>query len=122
MLPRPCLPCDIYRRVELDARVEGADGIGLTRLCLERALSELDRANRAYGRGDRGIVCDALTRAASSVAGLSRGVVDSNPMRGPLLHLYGAAETAIRGCVSNYREDVLERVKTDLRDIAGMVH
>ncbi len=121
MLPAPCLPQDIYRRIELDARVEGADGIGLTRICLERTLLELARAAAGHRSANTHVVRDALIRAASSVAGLARGIAPDNPMRGPLLHLYGAAEIAIRASLSHYRADTLARIAGDLRDIENLI-
>ncbi|WP_379551862.1 hypothetical protein [Qipengyuania sp. DGS5-3] len=113
-------PADAYRRVEVDARVEGADGIGLTRIYLEHALDELDRASRAHHRGDRIVMSDALTRAANGIAGLGLGVSDDNPMREPLRHLYGSAETAVRASITQFRDDVITRVRYDLRDILAL--
>lgn len=120
MLIHTTHPADAYRRVEVDARVEGADGIGLTRIYLERALEELDRASRAHYRGDRPVMSDALTRASTSIAGLSLGVAEDNPMREPLLHLYGSAETAVRASLTQFRGDVITRVRYDLRDILAL--
>lgn len=121
MLARQLHPTEAYRRVELDARVEGADGVELTRLCLERALGELDRARRAYGRRDHPTQSDALTRAGASLSALAAGVEHSNPLREPLLHLYGSAEAAVRMANVQFQEDVLIRVQTDLRDILALL-
>lgn len=117
MLPLAQDPAAAYRKVELDARVEGSDGAGLTRLCLEESIAELARAHLAQARGDRLLRNHALTRAASGIAALSRGVAQDNPLRGPLLALYGAAEHAVRAALLDFRVDVLARVKQDLVDI-----
>jgi len=121
MLYHSTRPADIYRRVELDARVEGSNGIGLTRFCLDEAISEIERATFAHARNNTRARNEALTRAASGISALHRGVAQDNPMHGPLTHLYGAAERALRGAVINYRPETLARVQEDLRDIRLMV-
>lgn len=110
-------PAEIYRRVELDARVEGSDGIGLTRLCLDEAIGELDRARQAHARGNFPARNDALSCASVRISALRNGVAQDNPLRGPLQHLYGSAEHAVRLAIANYRPEVLARVRQDLSDI-----
>lgn len=122
MLARPLPPSEAYRRIELDARVEGADGMGLTALCLERAVDEIARAEHAHRRGDRASRIDALTRAAAAVTGLERGVANDNPLRESLRQLYGAAAMALRGSLIDHREEVVARVRNDLAEIAALLH
>jgi flagellin-specific chaperone FliS len=110
-----------HRRIELDARVEGADGLGLTALCLERALGEIARAQYAHQRGERARRIDALTRAAAALTGLERGVSADNPLSQPLRQLYGSAAHALRAGLIDYRADVVERVRTDLAGIAALL-
>ncbi|GAA4045155.1 flagellar protein FliS [Parerythrobacter jejuensis] len=114
-------PTEAYRKIEFDARIEGSNGIGLTRLCLERALTELDRAQSAYARGNRQAWGTALTRAASGITALSAGVDSANPLREPLVHLYDSAALAVRAAVTNYRQDVMDRVRRDLEDILAIL-
>jgi flagellin-specific chaperone FliS len=121
MLARPLPPAEAYRRIELDARVEGADGIGLTVLCLERALAEITHADLAHRRADRKQRTEALTRAAAAVTGLERGVSADNPLCEPLRHLYGSAARALHGALTGYRSDVVERVRIDLEGIAALL-
>lgn len=121
MLARPMEPLEAYRRIELDARVEGADGIGLTALYLERALDELSRAGHADRRSDRSGRIDALTRAAAAITGLERGVSADNPLYRPLRQLYGSAARALRAALIEYRPDVVEQVRTDLAEIAALL-
>lgn len=121
MLARPLPPSEAYRRIELDARVEGADGAGLTRLCLERAIEELNRAELAHRRDDRTGRIDALTRAAAAVTGLERGVAENNPLRDPLRQLYGSSAHTLRSVLVEYRQDVVDHVRGDLSDIATLL-
>lgn len=121
MMYRCAKPADVYRRVELDARVEGSDGIGLTRLCLDEAIIELERAELANARGNFSARNDALARASSGIAALHRGVSKYNPLREPLLHLYGSAEQTVRSAIARYEADILARVQQDLRDIRAVI-
>ncbi|GMN01813.1 flagellar protein FliS [Erythrobacter sp. MTPC3] len=117
MIARFSDPSETYRRIELDARVEGADGAGLTRVCLEKAIGELSRAGPANRTGNRAVRNEALTKASAAIAALIKGVDQANPLREPLLHLYESAIHAVRGALSDYRQDVIDRVGTDLDDI-----
>lgn len=121
MLARPILPGEAYRRVELDARIEGVDGAGLTRMLLESALAELDRASRAFDQGNRSAKVTALTRAASSISGLHQGIAADNPMREALAHLYSSGEAATRAAITVYDQNTIDRVRSDLHDILGLL-
>lgn len=114
-------PAQAYRRVALDARVEGGDGVELARLCLEEAVAALARARHADASGDLARRNRALARAAGALAALGQGVARDNPLRGPLLELYGAGERAVRAAMGDYREDVLARVALDLADIRAAI-
>ena len=121
MSPVPQDPAAAYRRIELDARVEGSDALELARVCLDEAIAQLRRAALAEARGNRFARNDALMRAAAGIAALQRGVARDNPLRGPLLTLYGSAELAVRAALADYRRAVLDRVSDDLRDIRALL-
>ena len=53
MSPVPQDPAAAYRRIELDARVEGSDALELARVCLDEAIAQLRRAALAEARGNR---------------------------------------------------------------------
>lgn len=121
MVPLPQDPAATYRRVELDARVEGSDALGLTRVCLDEAIAQLRRAELAHGRGNRVACNEALARAAAGIVALQRGIDPGNPLRGPLLTLYGSAELAVRVAMADYRPGMLARVSQDLQDIRALL-
>ncbi|MFZ9396552.1 MAG: hypothetical protein ACO25F_10890 [Erythrobacter sp.] len=60
-------------------------------------------------------------RAGAVIAALQRGVARDNPLRGPLLTLYGSAEQAVRAALTDYRPCVMARVSDDLRDIRALL-
>ena len=82
-------PATAYRRVALDARVEGSDGAELTRLCLEQALAEIARA-RGEGQG-----IALLIAVAIGYAGYGRH--GSEPLPVPLqVHAWSALLAYVR--------------------------
>lgn len=111
-------PATAYRRVEFDARVEGSDGAGLTRLCLEQALVEIARARAATARRAR---ADALGRAGSALLALSEGVAPDNPLRAALRSFYGGARAAVLGSIARFDSARLGAVERDLSDVMALL-
>lgn len=117
MLHDALSPASAYRRIEFDAQVEGSDGRGLSRLCLEQAVRALERAIWAHRHGDRGVRADALSRAAGLVLTLREGIAPDNPLRPALLTFLGAATAVIGTAVSRFDESRLSAVRDDLQDV-----
>lgn len=67
-------PSEAYRRVDFDARVEGADPASLVLLCYETLTAALGSAIFAAERGDNRAKSAAITRALSAVTALQMGV------------------------------------------------
>jgi hypothetical protein len=111
-------PADTYRRVEFDAQVEGSDGAGLTRLCLDRAIVALGRARRAR---ERGVRVEALGQAASALFALREGVSHDNPLRTALVQFYGSARAAVMASVARFDAARLEAVERDLQEVLALL-
>lgn len=111
-------PAATYRRVEFDARVEGSDGVGLTRLCLERAVGALNQACASRCRATR---ADALGQAGAALLALREGVAPDNPLRTPLVQFYGSARAAVMASVARFDEARLEAVERDLVDVLALL-
>jgi flagellar protein FliS len=112
-------PAEAYRLVSRDAHIEGADAQALLRLCYDEAIAALDRAIFATDRQRWDLRGRALSRAASAVTALRRGVDPAHPLASALYAIYDAAAAAIAGGVSSRDVAVLHRVRNDLTDIAS---
>ena len=111
-------PATAYRRVEFDARIEGSNGTGLTRLCLERAISEIGQARSMTDRTLRG---EALGRAGSALLALIDGVAQDNPLRRPLLSFYGGLRAQVLAAIAAPEQGRLEQVERDLSDVLALI-
>lgn len=111
-------PATTYRRVEFDARVEGSDGAGLTRLCLERAIAALGRARMADDRGTR---ADAMGQAGAALLALREGVAPDNPLRTPLVQFYGSARAEVMASLVRLDVDRLGAIERDLVDVLALL-
>lgn len=114
-------PLESYRRVELDARVEGSDGIGLTRLCLERALADLNVALQANRTDNPTVRSDALLRTCEALLVLRGGTDPSSPIAEQLESFYGSLYVTVRQCVNNWNETTVQIARGDLMDINILV-
>ncbi len=110
-------PSEAYRRVDFDARVQGADSRQLVDLCLEQVAGSLGRAVHAAGRGDNGAKSAALTRAVAALTALQKGVDPDAPTGGALLQLYQAARTSILDNVLNFQPQTLLTIRQDFIEI-----
>lgn len=108
----------VYRRVELDARIEGSDGAGLTRVCLERAIADIARARTVADRAAR---AEALGRAGAALLALLEGVGSGNPLREALLRFYGGARMAVLASLNRFDPDQLKTVERDLADVLALL-
>ena len=111
-------PHEAYRRVDFDARVEGADPRHLVGLCYEQLISSLGSALFAQERGDNSLKSQALTRALSAATALQLGVSGDDATAGALRHLYEAARRAILDSAIKFNGDVLATIRKDFIEIS----
>lgn len=110
-------PGETYRRVDFDARVNGASSLQLVVLCLEQAAGSIGRAIYAQDHGDNSAKSAALTRAVAAITALELGVDGAHPAGRPLLQLYQAARRTILDSALRFDGPQLETIRTDLLDI-----
>ena len=110
-------PGEAYRRVDFDARVNGADSRQLVDLCLEQVAGSLGRAIYAHGREDNAAKSAALTRAVAALTALQMGVNPDHPTGPALLQLYASARAAALDCVLRFDTPKLEAIRQDFIDI-----
>ncbi|MDE2405379.1 MAG: flagellar protein FliS [Sphingomonadales bacterium] len=111
-------PQAVYRRVELDARVQGADPQQLLALCYEQLISALGSARFAHDKGDNRMKSEALTRAVSALTALHFGVTGEGGVADALRHLYTSARKSVLDSVLAFDADTLERIRGDFIDIS----
>lgn len=110
-------PDEAYRKVELDARIEGSDGEGLAKICLEAVIQSLDRACIAHSRGKAIMRNEALTRANMIILGMERALDPANPLSGAIREFYGGAKFTIAGAISDFDGPAISRLRDDFDEI-----
>lgn len=112
-------PSEAYRRVDFDARVEGADPRTLVMLCYESLVSSLGTALFAHERGDNRAKSAALTRAVSALTALLLGIEGQEGISAHLRAFYEAARRRVLDNVIAFAPDQIEQVREDIREIAA---
>jgi flagellin-specific chaperone FliS len=115
-------PYESYRRIDLDARVEGSDPAGLTLICLQKASDELSYARACFGPDRAGGRMTALQRAGNAVLALQSGIAPDNPMRTVLLDFYGSLFQGITQLKRQWQDDTAVQLQRDLEDIAASIN
>lgn len=108
---------NVYRRIDLDARIEASSGGELTLICLEEAVAALGQALLALERAPDDVPNDALARAHGIAIWLVRGVAPDNPMRGALVQFYGALASTLTRNRVRPSFDELSQVRADFADL-----
>lgn len=111
-------PHEAYRRIDFDARVEGADPRHLVGLCYEQLVSSLGSAIFAQERSDNSLKSQALTRALAAITALQLGVSGEDSTAQALRHLYEAARRAILDSAIQFNSEVLGTIRKDFIDIS----
>jgi len=112
-------PQEAYRRVEFDARVQGADSRQLVTVCFEQLVGALGTAIHANRIGDRLLRSCSLTRALSAVTALQLGVSGDGGVADALRHVYEAARQAMLDSALDFDAEALNRVRTDFTEISA---
>lgn len=110
-------PHEAYRRVEFDARVEGANPRQLVLVCYDQLTAALGRALHGARSDDNRAKSEALTRALAAIAALQMGIDPAAPVASALTQFLGAARRALLDCVLAFDPDVVERLQKDFSEI-----
>lgn len=112
-------PREAYRRVDFDARVEGAGPAQLVALCYEQAGSALSAALFAHAAGNNQSKSQALTRALSAITALQLGVCGEADVAGALHRFYGAVRHTLLDCALDFDAAAVAAIRRDLAEIAA---
>lgn len=109
-------PAAIYRRVELDARIEASGSADLTRICLEEAVAALGLALIALDRS-QAVPREPLTRAQTIMVWLAGSVAPGHPLHASLKAFYGGLASQIgANCLHADAAEILA-IQNDIKDI-----
>ena len=111
-------PHEAYRRIDFDARVEGADPRHLVGMCYEQLVSSLGSAIFAQERSDNSLKSQALTRALAAITALQLGVSGEDGTAKALRHLYEATRRAILDSAIQFDGEILGTIRKDFIDIS----
>lgn len=111
------LALDSYRKVELDAQIEGMRGAALPLLCLAQAYEATGRSLFANANGNTNLQRGALTEARRWLSALAHGVATDSPVAGALTQLYSAMERSIQQSMVTYDPAQITAIRQDLRDV-----
>lgn len=115
-------PDSVYRRVDFDARVGGADPMELVGLCYEHLVAALGSALFAHERKDNAAKSEALTRAVAAITALQLGVKGTEGVAAALLQFYQAAKNALLDSVLAFDPVRIAQVRGDILEIASALH
>jgi flagellin-specific chaperone FliS len=121
MLIHTANPQQAYRKVDFDARVQGADATALVRLCFEEALGSIDRALYAQASGRVQLRNEALLRAMSALAALRIGVDTAHDIGPALVTLYTDAGEVVGRSMGRFDAARLQATRDDLAEIASAI-
>ncbi|MCB2076666.1 MAG: flagellar protein FliS [Novosphingobium sp.] len=115
-------PQEAYRRVDFDARIEGADTRELIGVCYEQFVTAIGTAIFAAERGDNGLKSRSITRALSAITALQLGVSGDGGVADALRQLYGAARRAVLDSALRFDAETLGRVRQDFLEVNEALH
>ncbi|MDE8651120.1 flagellar export chaperone FliS [Novosphingobium album (ex Liu et al. 2023)] len=110
-------PHEAYRRVDFDARVNGATPAELVHLCYDHLVSALGTAIHANKIGDNSLKSRSLTRALTSITALQLGVNGQDGVAGALHQLYEGARRTILDSALRFDSARLAQIRTDFMEI-----
>lgn len=111
-------PAEVYSRIDLDARIEGAGPDELNRICFDALIESLGRAAMSRQRGDRSQSISAINRALTVIAGLQRAVDGEAEMGAVLVELYSSYSKRLRQLLVQSSGQELLEVRADMIEIA----
>lgn len=108
---------DAYRKVELDARIEGTSGPKLGLLCLEAVTDALGQAITADTFGQTSARSFALVKANTVTLGLLRSVDPSTSAGTALADFYRAASRIIAQSMQSFDSEAIRNLHNDFDEI-----
>ncbi len=118
---RSTSPQDVYRRIDLDARVSGARADELVHLCYEQLIAALGTAIFAESRQNSLLKSQSLTRSLSAITALQMGIDPDSAMGKALFQVYGAARQTILNSVVTFDAATLSAIRQDMIDIQSAI-
>lgn len=112
-------PSEAYRRVDFDARVEGADPQALVVLCYEALIASLGSAIFAHNRKDNRGKSDSVTRALSAITALQLGLRGTEGVAAALRQFLEAGRRTLLDNALNFDPARIAELRQDFQDIAG---
>lgn len=110
-------PHEAYRRVDFDARVNGADSTELVHLCFEHLVGALGTALHADAIGDGELKSRSMTRALTAVTALQMGVAGNSGIASALNQVYAAARRTILDSATNFAREKIAELRNDFQEI-----
>lgn len=110
-------PHDAYRRVDFDARVNGAKPAELVHVCYEHLIGALGTALHAHRSGDNGLKSRSMTRALTAITALQMGVSDGHDIGSALTQFYSAARRTILDSAVAFDSSQITSVRDDFAEI-----
>lgn len=112
-------PAEAYRRVDFDARVEGADAQALVTLCYEQVVSALGSAGFAHRRGDNRAKSKAITRALAAITALQLGISGGDGIAAALHQFYESARRALIDNALDFDPEQVAAMRQDFSEIVS---
>lgn len=112
-------PAEAYRRVDFDARVEGADAQALVALCYEQVVTALTGAAFAHRRGDNRAKSKAITRALAAITALQLGISGGDGIAVALHQFYESARRALIDNALEFDPEQVAVIRQDFTEIAA---
>ncbi|TCM18849.1 flagellar protein FliS [Novosphingobium sp. PhB165] len=110
-------PNDAYRRVDFDARVNGAKPADLVHLCYEHLVAALGTAIHAERIGDNALRSRSLTRALTAITALQLGISGESSMAAALNQLYEAARRTVLDSAISFDSRQIGTLRKDFEEI-----
>jgi flagellar protein FliS len=112
-------PQDAYRRVDFDARVEGADPHALVALCYEQLIAGISAAIYANESSNISARSKAITRALAAVTALQMGVARGQVVAVALQQYYASIRRALLDSALDFSPQTLATIRQDLTEVAA---
>ncbi len=112
-------PHEAYRKVDFDARVEGADPRQLLALCYEQLIEAIGSALSAHASDNNQARSQAVTRALAAVTALQLGVAGEGGVANALLQFYASIRSALLDCALHFAPGTLTDIRRDVAEVAA---
>lgn len=111
-------PNEAYRRVDFDARIEGASPAQLVVLCFEQAEVALASAVFAHDAGSNHAKSQSITKALAAITALQLGVSGEEGVAASLRQFYASVRRALLDSALDFDTATITGVRRDLAEIA----